>query len=637
MPNLTGFRVLLKALVFVFLANSPSWAQPGLYEQRALYRRALDDLTAGRSRSFAKAVVQLEGYVLHPYLEFHALQSRLFIASEQEVLTFLERHQSLPVSNIVHRRWLKMLGRKRQWRKFLNNYEPSTDAELRCYRLRALYGTAERKAAFAEVEALWKVAHSQPKACDPLFDVWISAGNLEEHVAWERLQLALVSNQRVLARYLQRYFSGAYKAWAQSLYNVHVRPSRITRVERYRTDSELSRMVISHGLIRLAAQDVEDAATAWAKYVTTHSFNDTQSRAVADAILIGRAKDGQFPTEQPRHSSAELIRQMAEAALVSQSWPQAIFWIEQLSDEELRSNRWNYWQARALTAIHPDSSAATVKFRALSEKRDYYGFLAAEHIGSEAKLNAMVLRTHPAQIAQLKKIPEVARSTELFAVGDLINARREWNQLIPRLNPTQQVQVARLVQQIGWISQSIAIANDANLRDDLTLRFPLAYRNVVERVSHATTVPQSFLFAVIRQESAFDPRARSVANARGLMQLLPATAKEVARRARLDRPSEIDLYFPEINIELGGHHLAELLSRYEGQRPLVAAAYNAGRHRVDRWIKRQSGMPMDLWIETIPLRETRNYVKNVLAFTQVYGRLMGNPVPMLQAHEASLP
>ena len=187
------------------------------------------------------------------------------------------------------------------------------------------------------------------------------------------------------------------------------------------------------------------------------------------------------------------------------------------------------------------------------------------------------------------------------------------------------------------VTQSIAIANDANLRDDLTLRFPLAYRNVVERVSHATTVPQAFLFAIVRQESAFDPRARSAANARGLMQLLPATAKEVARRARLDSPSEIDLYFPEINVALGGHHLAELLSHYEGQRPLVAAAYNAGRHRVNRWIKHKSGMPMDLWIETIPIRETRNYVKNVLAFTQVYGWLMGNPVPMLQAHEATLP
>ncbi|MEE8046631.1 MAG: hypothetical protein V3T49_07320, partial [Dehalococcoidia bacterium] len=154
MPKVTGFGILLKALLFVVFANSSTWAQPGLYEQRALYRRAVDDLTAGRSRSFAKAVVQLEGYALRPYLDYYALQSRLSVASEQEVRTFREQYQTLPVTGIVHRRWLKILGRKRQWRTFLDNYEPSTDAELQCYRLRALYGTGERKAAFAEVEPL---------------------------------------------------------------------------------------------------------------------------------------------------------------------------------------------------------------------------------------------------------------------------------------------------------------------------------------------------------------------------------------------------------------------------------------------------------------------------------------------------
>ncbi|MCZ6644549.1 MAG: transglycosylase SLT domain-containing protein [Gammaproteobacteria bacterium] len=637
MSNLSGVGVFLNALLFVFFANASTWAQPGLYEQRGVYRRALDDLNAGRSRSFASALVELEGYALHPYLDYHRLQSRLSVASEQEVQTFRKLHENLPVTAILHRRWLKILGRKRQWRTFLNNYEPSSDAELQCYRLRALYGTGEREAAFAEVEPLWKVAKSQPKACDPLFDVWISAGHLEEDIAWQRLELALKSNQRTLARYLLRYFSGTYKAWAQSLYNVHVRPTRIARVDRYKTDSELSRTVIAHGLIRLAAQDVADAATAWEKFRATHSFNDAQTHAVRDAILIARAEDGQFPVEQPSDASVELIAGMTHAALASQSWRQAVTWINHLRPEDKQSNRWQYWQARALTETHLDISGARQIYRALAETREYYGFLAAERIGSEIQLNEMVLQAHPAQITQLKKIPEVARSIELYAVGDLINARREWNQLIPKLDPTRKLQVARLVQQIGWTSQSIAIANNANLRDDLAIRFPLAYQNVVEHISHTTTVPQSLLFAIIRQESAFDPRARSRANARGLMQLISSTAKEVARRARLKSPGASDLYIPEINIELGGHHLAELLTRYDGQRPLVAAAYNAGRSRVDRWIKNRSGMPMDVWIETIPIRETRNYVKNVLSFAQVYGQRMGNPVPMLQANEAALP
>jgi soluble lytic murein transglycosylase len=142
--------------------------------------------------------------------------------------------------------------------------------------------------------------------------------------------------------------------------------------------------------------------------------------------------------------------------------------------------------------------------------------------------------------------------------------------------------------------------------------------------------------AVARQESAFDPRARSGANALGLMQLLHPTATLVASRIGIAALSITDLYDPGVNVELGGHHLARLLARYGNRRPLAAAAYNAGEHRVDRWLRERNGMPMDVWIETIPFRETRDYVKNVLAFTQVYGQLLDRPGPMLESNETSL-
>ena len=118
-----------------------------------------------------------------------------------------------------------------------------------------------------------------------------------------------------------------------------------------------------------------------------------------------------------------------------------------------------------------------------------------------------------------------------------------------------------------------------------------------------------------------DPKAKSHANARGLMQLLPSTARIVARRARLSQPDETSLYDPATNIALGSYHMAWLIKRYNGQSPLAIAAYNAGGRRVDRWIKEAQDLPMDVWIERIPFKETRNYVKNVLAFKQVYANL----------------
>ena len=120
------------------------------------------------------------------------------------------------------------------------------------------------------------------------------------------------------------------------------------------------------------------------------------------------------------------------------------------------------------------------------------------------------------------------------------------------------------------------------------------------------------------------------------MQLLPATAKRTAKKSGLRQPTKLDLYEPAINIRIASEYLATLMKRYDQQRPLAFAAYNAGEHRVDRWIKDRSGMPMEIWIETIPFRETRGYVKSVLAFNHLYSKRLNKPLPLLLPHEKTL-
>ena len=616
-----------------------SAAEPGLllYEQRGDYRKALEHLTAGRTTAFKRAKAALRGYALYGYLEYHELQTRLSSASAREIESFRADHADLPVSRIIYWRWLKRLGQRRDWQRFLQHYEPSTSAELRCYYLRSLYGTGKKTEAFAQVEELWVVGKSQPKACDPLFDVWILNQQLTYNMAWQRLQLALDANERQLARYLLRFFEGSHKPWAQSLYNVHANPEAITRTSRYATDTRNSRRVIRHGLMRLAKRSTEKAETAWASYRQSHAFTDGERAELDQALMLGKATEGHFPAPRPQGLPADVVEAMAKAAVRHRNWSEAQHWIEQLPGDELSGNRWQYWLARAISASFLNSERARLGYRALADERTYYGFLAAERLGIPPRLNHSNEAASAAQLQELRRIPGVNRAAELYAVGDRINARREWNQLVPELTPVQQALAAHLTMQMGWTSQGIRIANAAKLRDHLDLRFPTVYGSDFQRISHATTVPHSFLIAVARQESAFDPKARSSANARGLMQLLHSTATGVARRSNLAAPSTVDLYTPGVNIEIAGHHLAELLVRYDNARPLAAAAYNAGQHRVTRWTKNARGMPMDIWIETIPFRETRNYVKNVLAFAQVYGQLLGQPTPMLHAYEASVP
>jgi soluble lytic murein transglycosylase len=587
--------------------------------------------------AFEQARETLQTYPLSPYLEYYELQSRLSSASAETVAAFRAQYADLPVADIVYYRWLKRQGQQRRWQTFLNHYEPSSDAELKCYHLRALFGTGNEKAALKQVADLWLVAKSQPKACDPLFEIWIDRGQLNESMVWQRLGLALDANSRTLARYLQRFFeSPTVKPWAQSYYNVHVSPGVLSQTSRFSTDTRYSREVIAHGLIRLARRDPQAASKAWLSYQDSHDFSSETATDIESALLIGHARDGSFPAHEPLREGMPL-EDLALAALARQSWADLGYWVEQLPTTLRDDRRWQYWLARSLNETTMASERARLTYAALAENRDYYGFLAAEQLGQPIRLNDQPVPASATEINQLRNVPGVRRATELYAVGDRVNARREWYRLLPGLTQRDKAIAAKLATQIGWTAQAIRTANAAALRDALELRFPEPYTDDFQRVSHVTTVPDDFLLAVARQESLFDPRARSSANARGLMQLIHPTAERVARRVGINEPSTSDLYDPALNIELAGHHLASLLDRYDGRRPLAAAAYNAGEHRVDRWIEDVSGQWMDVWIEGIPFRETRNYVKNVMAFTQVYGQRRGSPRPMLEAHETRIP
>ncbi|MEZ5560376.1 MAG: transglycosylase SLT domain-containing protein [Pseudomonadales bacterium] len=637
-PLLLRSVIALASMTLLTAGIPGAAAEDSLYQQRVLYRQALDHLTAGRTDAFRVASRRLASYPLRPYLDYYDLQSRLSLVSDTEMARFQAAHGDLPVASIMYNRWLKRLGARREWGRLRANYQPGNDVELNCYYLRALHALGDTQAAWQGVGELWTVGRSQPKACDPLFDLWIEAGQLTENRVWSRMQLALDDNETRLARYLLRFFKGPLRRWAQALYDVHADPAQVSQIQLPDgAEAEPARVVVVHGLKRLARRDPDAAWRAWQRFADSDAFPDGQRQDVRERLLVALAREGRFEDGAPNQGSPEFIEDMASAAVAVENWPQARTWIERLPADALNSHRWQYWLARALARTTLNSERARLTYRALAQARDYYGFLAAEQVGAPLRLNGAEQRPSAAELDALRSRPEITRALELYAVGDLINARREWLQLLPTLSDSEQVQAAQLAQQVGWLSESIRLANEADLRDQLDLRFPMPYTDVYQRVSHVTTVPQAFLLAITRQESIFDPRARSSANARGLMQLLPTTATGVARRVGLTPPEITDLYNPATNVELGGHYLAWLLERYGSRRPLAAAAYNAGENRVDGWIAQASGRAMDVWIETIPFRETRNYVKNVLAFAQVYGQLLGDSPPMLQVHEATVP
>lgn len=608
-----------------------------LYKQRQQYRLAVDHVRAGRITAARRIQENLAGYPLQPYITYHQLRLRLGRLTPEQVNQFRHAHPDIPGAHRIYQQWLARLAGNRQWRTFLANYEPidpeaAIATELQCHYLRALYNTGQKERALDGVAEVWTVGKSQPKVCDPMFQVWQST-RLDQERAWQRLRLAINANQRLLARYLQRFFTGDHRPWAQSYYNVHVDPKSIARTSRFRPDSALSREVIAHGLRRLAPNDAKAARDAWASYRASHDFSEAQRRELTSHIEIELAREGLLQRAPGNDLVPGSAAGFADAYLEQRNWALLAAWIDRLPDQERFSEKWQYWLARALANTHDASERARLAFQSLAAKRSYYGFLAANRIGQESQLNAATDVGDAADFEKVRQLPGIARATELFAVGDDVNARREWQAILPRLTPREQAIATYIARNMGEKILAIRTAYDTNQRDLLDVRFPIEHAPSFRRASHETGIPMPVLLAFARQESIFDRFAHSSAGARGVMQMLHSTARFAARQAGKPSPSVSDLFDPAKNIPLGGHHLAWLLKRYDQVLPVAAAAYNAGEGRADRWLRGAEGWPMDTWIESIPFYETRNYVKNVLSFIQVYSHLLGEPVPMLGPHE----
>ena len=650
-PYLSRLWTLTLLLIVSFtpsLSTPTAVAATQDYEQRRLYRQGIAKLRAGQSIS--KVKTQLSNYLLAPYLDYHQLNGRISSVNAKQVIAFINEHSDIPASNLLKSRWLRVLGRNRQWQTLLQHYTDGRGAELNCYYLRALYGTGEKEAALAKAADAWIKPDSQPKSCDPLFDVWQDSDHFNEAIVWRRMSLALQHNEVTLARYLLRFFSQkrteaqrtgnlpSSHTTAEAFYHAHVSPNRITQTDRYLHRSDRYKTIIAHGLSRLSRRSPQKATTAWASYRSWDYWSEAERAELALEVAIGLAEKGEFPAFAQRDGFANRARltEFAELAVKTQNWPEIIDWIDRLDSPTRNESKWQYWLARALEVTIPNSERSHLTYRSLARQRHYYGFLAAQRLGLPGSMNAQAGINNSLNINKMKNIPALQRSLELRAVGDDINARREWFAELNRLSAQEKVLAAELARENGLLTLAILTANEANARDHLHLRFPVGFEPQFRQAALTTGLPAATLVAVARQESAMNHSAKSHADAYGLMQLLPSTAKLVARRHGLSYTNNLSLYDPGINISLGSNHLAWLISRYKGQTPLAFAAYNAGEHRVDRWIKEAAGMPIDVWIERIPFRETRNYVKNVLAFRHVYAERLGMSLPMLAPAEMQI-
>lgn len=612
-----------------------------LAQQRVIYDQAQAALSKNDTSVYFSNRVALRDYPLTPYLAYDELTQRLSTASSAEVERFLLEHGDLPQIKWMKLRWLRLLSERNQWPLFLKYYSPELQfTELDCRFARYQHAQGQSQAAFASAEKLWLSAQSQPNACDALFDTWRAAGHLTEDKIWQRLKLATDARNYGVANYLVKLLDTQH-AHGQRLIDVAQKPDLLKQTARFNGTDARSAEVIALGLRKLATQDLDASVLLLSHYEKQVAFSPADRLTLANDIGLRLAKRfdvralAMMEKYDPKMQNENLSEWRARLLLRLGRWNEANQITRQLPNDLSNSNRWRYWQARSLQLAQPKSQQPLVLYQPLARERDFYGFMAADHSQQPYHLQHQALALQPQTLQKVRNAAGLKRALEFYARDEMTEAHREWYHLSNFLSRDELVAQARIAYDMGWYFPAIRNISQAKYWDDLEIRFPMAHRSNFVAEAKNRGLQSSWMFAVTRQESAFMIQAKSHVGAMGLMQLMPATAKETAQRYGIALDNPRSAVIPAVNIQLGAAYLSQVLGQFNGNRVLASAAYNAGPGRVRQWLRDAKHLPYDVWVESIPFDETRLYVQNVLTYSVIYGEKLKTPMPLVEWHERS--
>lgn len=601
-------------------------------------------------RDFDRArelMLKLADYPLFPYLEAAFLEQNFSLANEPFVLEFLEEYQGTPAERQLRTAWLNFLARRNDGARFLRDYRRQGSAHLQCYYLRERYRSLRRAdpsesidAEFTElwndVTEQWMHGRSLPSACDPVFLAWSNAGHRTDDVVWQRIKLALDARQTGLARYLARFMDDDTRYLADLMRRVNTSPSVVRRFQEFPGADPREREIILYGLGRLRWNNHDALVSVWEHFKDKYPFSEQERAQMESDIAVTLALRGDdralgyFQRLDPAYMTDTARQWYLTARLATQNYGAIAAFIDRLPEDIAERGQWLYWSARAQAELGNFDDAMETMERT-AQQRNYYGFLASARLSLIPELSHDEPEFSPDALEQLAQSPAAQRAYELRQMERFLDARREWNLVRQDLGEDEQVLAAILASEWGWHDQAIFGFAQSGSLNDVHRRFPLGYSELLQEQAAQASIDPAWVFAITRRESSFQPDAVSPAGARGLMQVMPATADYLLRNSpgptsRI--PTQTRLFNPEENVRLGTQYLADLLRRTDNNWLLATAAYNAGIYRMQEWLPSES-VPADLWIEMIPFQETRDYVKAVLAYQQIYTMLLGKDANVL--------
>ena len=600
--------------------------------QRAAFKQAYAAAQQGGD-DWRGLATGLHDYPLYPYLQAAALEHDIQQIDLATVESYLKQYPDWIPAADLRRDFLLELARRQDWNGFLALYQPGINDALSCDALQAQLASGSTLDFDKDLAVLW-AKPNLPNACDPVLNTAHDQGLLTSARLWTRIDRAADAGQAGTIANLADWLPADERTSAQQLALALRDPASAAVAAANWPNTPRYTQAATLALSRLARRQSASADSAWQQLQTRFSFSEPQRDRILHALALFHATDyddGALARliALPAAAQTDASREWrVRVALAQQEWPAVLAAINAMPTSQQQDGEWRYFRARALAATNQTAQAQAL-YSSLARETTFFGFLAADQLGQSYAICLRAPLDDPQQEQALLAQPSLQRAFELFAVDLPKLARREWSRALDGADERTQVLAVKLADARGWYDRAAFTLNHDEAMHYYTLRFPLASQDGLVTQAKQAGIDPAWAYGILRAESAWVSDARSGADARGLMQLVPATAELVAKRNGLDWGGGETLYDPTVNIQLGTRYLAQVAARYNGAPWLASAAYNAGPNRADQWVAARSQLPPDLFIATIPFKETREYVARVMDFSVMYDwRLHGNAVPM---------
>ena len=560
-----------------------------------------------------------------PYWRLHLrLRSPMNAAQAAEldaaVVKMLGRQEGTVIGEALRREWLINLGRRGEWQQFeaqLARYPRRDDAQINCL----AWGAPSPKPApsTAELEKVLMAPRDLPDSCNQLLEQLIKQGRLGKEAAHRRLLRALEwgypNTIRPAADLIgidpAQLQAALAKPPAESAFTGRREVALIALSQLARSDPPAAARKLDAGVAVLRD---EDKLFLWSQVAAGGM------RRMAPESLRWAQRSIQAPV------SDDTLNWMTRAALRAQHWPTVGALIDRMSDEGRRDPAWVYWRARALKAEGRLADADWLLKR-IADGFHFYGQLAAEDLGRLTSLPPRAALPGEAEIAAHSRNAGFRRALKFYELGFRVEGNREWNHQIATMDDRQLLAAAAWACSINVLDRCVNTAERTQRDHDFHLRFVTPFRDQVRSASGERGIDPAWVYGLIRQESRFIMDARSSAGAQGLMQIMPNTAKWIARKLdvrdfRMEQLSDMPT-----NIRFGTFYLKSVLDDLDASPLLASAGYNAGPGRPRHW-RASLSSPVEgaIFAEIIPFHETRDYVKKVLSNATYYASLFtGQP------------